>query len=130
MKLSGYFSATITNSPNSNGFSETLAPVAPNADRSYTTRINFDETITPTLLLHLGAGLLYYNHPTQTPTSNWTAQATTAAANGFGGAPGGYNYTPFPAGQYMPSFGGLNNAIVGGGLYYSFAVVLGMVCVG
>jgi hypothetical protein len=116
MKLSGYFSATITNSPNSNGFSETLAPVAPNADRSYTTRINFDETITPTLLLHLGAGLLYYNHPTQTPTSNWTAQATTAAANGFGGAPGGYNYTPFPAGQYMPSFGGLNNAIVGGGL--------------
>ena len=37
--------------------------MVPDADRSYTYRLNFDDTITPTLLFHFGAGLLYYNHP-------------------------------------------------------------------
>ncbi len=63
MKLSGYFSLTETNSPNTNGFSQNLAPVAPTADRSYTYRLNFDDTLTPTLLFHFGVGLLYYDHP-------------------------------------------------------------------
>jgi hypothetical protein len=116
MKLSGYFSLTEQNSPNTNGFSSNLAPVAPNADRSYTYRINFDDTITPTLLFHFGAGLLYYNHPVYTPPSNFEAQAAAASANGFGGAPGGATFSPFPANTYMPSFAGLSNAIVGGGL--------------
>jgi hypothetical protein len=116
MKLSGYFSLTEENSPNNNGFSALLAPVAPNADRSYTYRINFDDTITPTLLFHFGVGLLYYNHPIFTAHSNFDAQATTAAANGYGGAPGGYNFTQFPANTYMPSFAALGDAIIGGGL--------------
>jgi Carboxypeptidase regulatory-like domain len=116
MKLSGYFSLTEQNSPNNNGFASDLAPVAPNADRSYTYRINFDDTIKPTLLLHFGIGLLYYDHPVFTTTSNFTSQAATAASNGYGGGAGGYSYSPFPASQYMPSFSGLNNAIVGGGL--------------
>src|ERR1019366_7338473 len=116
MKLSGYFSLTEQNSPNSNGFSQLLAPVAPNRDRSYTYRINFDETITPTLLFHMGVGLLYYHHPVFTQPSTFDAQAAQAAANGFGGAPGGFNFAAFPANTYMPSFSGLNNAIVGGGL--------------
>ena len=99
-----------------NGFSANLAPVAPNRDRSYTYRVNFDDTITPTLLFHFGVGLLYYDHPVYTPPSDFDAKAATAAAQGFGGAPGGYNFAPFPANTYMPSFGGLNNAIIGGGL--------------
>jgi Carboxypeptidase regulatory-like domain len=111
MKLSGYFSATIENSPSTNGFAEDVAPAVPNADRSYTTRINYDYTISPTLLFHLGAGLLYYLHPLVDPTSNFDSQAEKYAAAGFGGAPGGYSFTPFQASQYMPSFGGLTNLI-------------------
>jgi hypothetical protein len=116
MKLSGYFSLTEQNSPNSNGFSQNLAPVAPNRDRSYTYRVNFDDTITPTLLFHFGTGLLYYNHPVYTPPSDFDAQAAKAASAGFNGAPGGYNFAAFPANNYMPSFAGLGDAAVGGGL--------------
>src|SRR3984885_8435143 len=116
MKLSGYFSLTEQNSPNNNGFSVNLAPVAPNRDRSYTYRANFDDTITPTLLFHFGVGLLYYDHPVFTPPSDFSAQAVKAAAQGFGGAPGGHTFAEFPANTYMPSFAGLNNAFVGGGL--------------
>ncbi len=117
MKLSGYFSTTIENSPNSNGFAADLAPVAPNRDRSYTYRLNFDDTLTPTLLFHFGAGLLYYNHPEYTPTSDFDAQAAKVAAAGFAGAPGGFNFASFPANSYMPSFAGLTNTInLAGGL--------------
>jgi hypothetical protein len=80
MKLSGYWSLTEQNSPNSNGFSSDLAPVAPNKDRSYTWRVNFDDTITPTLLFHFGAGLLYYDHPVFTPPSDFSANAVKAAS--------------------------------------------------
>jgi hypothetical protein len=116
MKLSGYFSLTETNSPNNNGFAADLAPVAPTADRSYTYRVNFDDTISPTVLFHIGAGLLYYDHPVFTAPSNFDAQAATAAAQGYGGAPGGHNFAAFPANNYMPSFSGLSDGIIGGGL--------------
>ena len=117
MKLSGYISVTETNSPNANGFATNLAPAVPDADRAYTYRLNFDDTITPTLLFHFGAGLLYYYHPDLGPqVSSFSPAAVAAAANGYGGAPGGHTFLPFPASNYMPSFGGLNDAIVGGGL--------------
>ncbi len=117
MKLSGYISVTETNSPNANGFATNLAPAVPDADRSYTYRLNFDDTITPTLLFHIGTGLLYYYHPDLGPQiSSFDVGATAAAASGYGGAPGGHTFTGFPASNYMPSFGGLNDAIVGGGL--------------
>ncbi len=105
MKLSGYFSETITNSPSSNGFSQTLAPVAPQRDNAYTIRANFDQTITPTLLLHIGVGLAYINHPVYTQTSTFDATAAQLTNGAF---------QPFPASQYMPSFAGLNNAFTGG----------------
>ncbi len=116
MKLSGYFSLTETNSPNSNGFSANLAPVAPDRDRSYTYRLNFDDTITPTLLFHFGVGLLYFDHPVFTAPSDFDAKAAVAAAQGFNGAPGGHTFAAFPANNYMPSFAGLSDAIIGGGL--------------
>jgi len=107
MKLSGYFSLTETNSPSTNGFAANLAPVAPDADRSYTYRINFDDTITPTLLFHFGVGLLYFDHPVYTAPSNFQQQAQSASGGAF---------KQFPANTYMPSFSGLNNGIFGGGL--------------
>ncbi len=114
MKLSGYFSATITNNPNNNGLPQSISPVVPDADRSYTYRINFDDTITPTLLFHFGIGLLYYHHPLAPSVSNFTQEAENAATNGFGGAPGGKTYTPFEAGTLIPNFAGLS-AIFNGG---------------
>jgi hypothetical protein len=105
MKLSGYFSFTGTNSPSSNGFAPDLLPPTPQVQRSYTTRINFDDTITPTLLLHVGIGLLYYNFPQYTVTSNFDEQAKTAS---------GGNFQPFPASEYMPSFSGFSNLFSGG----------------
>jgi hypothetical protein len=117
MKLSGYISVTETNSPNTNGFSPLLAPAVPDADRSYTYRLNFDDTISPTLLFHFGAGLLYYYHPDLGPQiASFTTGAIAAAANGFDGAPGGKTFAPFPASNYMPSFAGLEDGIIGGGL--------------
>ena len=116
MKLSGYISVTETNSPNANGFSELLAPAVPDADRAYTYRLNFDDTISPTLLFHFGAGLLYYYHPDLGPQIPFDAGAATAASQGYGGAPGGHTFAPFPANTYMPSFADLNDAIIGGGL--------------
>ena len=119
MKLSGYFSGTITNNPNHNGLPQAVSPVVPDADRSYTYRINFDETITPTLLFHAGIGLLYYHHPLAPSVSNFTQGAENAAANGFcyapgECAPGGKTYTPFAAGNLIPNFSGLD-AIFNGG---------------
>jgi hypothetical protein len=105
MKLSGYFSETITNSPASNGLAVTLAPPAPTADNAYTVRANFDQTITPTLLLHIGVGLAYINHPVYTVTSNFDATAASLTNGAF---------QPFPANTYMPSFAGLTNTLTGG----------------
>jgi hypothetical protein len=117
MKLSGYISVTETNSPNTNGFATDLAPAVPDADRAYTYRINFDDTISPTVLFHFGAGLLYYYHPDLGPqVPSFSAGAVAAAANGFDGAPGGKTFLPFPASNYMPSFAGLNDGFIGGGL--------------
>jgi hypothetical protein len=100
MKLSGYYSQTYTTSPNSNGFAANLAPVAPQEDRSQTIRLNFDDTISPTVLLHVGAGLVYFNHPTVSPNYD---QSQLWAPN-----------QQFPANTFMPSLGGLSSILEGG----------------
>jgi hypothetical protein len=108
MKLSGYFNDTMTNANNTTGFAENIEPNTPSASRAQTYRINFDDTVTPTLLAHFGVGLLYFTLPSVTQTSNYTGQAETAAATV------GANYAPFPASEYIPSFAGLNNGFAGG----------------
>jgi hypothetical protein len=100
MKISGYYSQTYQFSPNTNGFSAALAPVAPTDQRAQTIRLNDDYTITPTLLLHLGAGLLYDNLPTITPP---TSTSNLWAPN-----------QQFPANTLTPSIGGLNSIFTGG----------------
>lgn len=100
MKLSGYLQATRTESPNANGFAAATLSVIPTDDMVYTPRINFDDTLSPTLLLHVGVGLMYYNHPQWTttyPQSNyWPANAQFAAS------------------QYAPSIGAAYNFFTGG----------------
>jgi hypothetical protein len=100
MKVSGYIQVTKTQSPNSNGYPVTTLPNAPTDDTSWVTRINFDDTLAPTLLLHLGAGLQYYKHPVFTATS---PQSAIWPAN-----------AQFAANQYLPAIGPALNFITGG----------------
>jgi hypothetical protein len=57
-KLSGYWSRTGTYSPNNGIMPGLLAAAGPNHTVANTVRVNFDQTLTPTLLLHAGAGLV------------------------------------------------------------------------
>jgi hypothetical protein len=100
MKVSGFIQVTRTESPNANGYAVTTLPNAPTDDTSWVSRINFDDTVRPTLLLHLGIGLQYFTHPVFTVTSPqsaiWPANAQFAANN------------------YLPAIGGALNFITGG----------------
>ena len=41
-----------------NGYTQVFTGAEPTNSLSQTTRLNYDQTITPTLLMHVGAGLL------------------------------------------------------------------------
>ena len=96
LKLSGYYSATKTYSPQSNGFEGAQLPLSTTTVQdalAQTVRLNLDDTATPTLLLHFGAGLLHTTNPQVTPTYSQS-----------GLFPQG---TPFPA-NYFPYLSGLD----------------------
>jgi hypothetical protein len=57
-RLSAYWSRTYVNLPNNSGLSFPLGGM-PNTETTHTVRLNFDRTMTPALLLHVGAGILY-----------------------------------------------------------------------
>lgn len=57
-KISGYWSYNYPNTPNNNGLPSPIGGT-PQSNTAHTVRLNFDQTITPTLLLHFGVGLLY-----------------------------------------------------------------------
>ncbi|MBV9745529.1 MAG: hypothetical protein JO099_17350 [Acidobacteriia bacterium] len=67
LKISGYYSATHTVSPQTNGFSQPFTTVTPQDALAQTARVNLDFTVTPTLLLHFGAGLLHTTNPSVNP---------------------------------------------------------------
>ena len=48
---------------NSNGFTQSWSAAAPIGSNSYTYRINYDRTLSPTQLLHVGIGYLYTYQP-------------------------------------------------------------------
>ncbi len=58
IKLSMFYSANRIYSPANNGYTQVFSNAEPTNSLSQTTRVSYDQTITPTLLLHLGAGLL------------------------------------------------------------------------
>ncbi|HEY7390628.1 MAG TPA: carboxypeptidase regulatory-like domain-containing protein [Bryobacteraceae bacterium] len=64
-KISGYWSRTSTNSPNNNVLPAPITTAVPSDIVAHTIRVNFDQTLTPTMLLHFGAGLidLHDNNP-------------------------------------------------------------------
>jgi hypothetical protein len=63
-KLSWYFSRYGWNSPNANGITSDFTGAVPTAYRNLTTRVNFDYTIKPTVLFHVGIGYLHQYEPT------------------------------------------------------------------
>jgi hypothetical protein len=63
-KLSWYFTKTQQNTPNANGFTQGFTSAIPLALRNWTTRVNYDQSITPTLLLHVGVGYYHQKEPT------------------------------------------------------------------
>jgi hypothetical protein len=63
-KLSWYFSHYAWNSPNANGFTDDFTGSVPTGYRNITTRVNFDDALKPTLLLHVGIGYLHQFEPT------------------------------------------------------------------
>jgi len=58
IKLSMFYSANREYSPAANGYTQAFSAAEPTNSLSQTTRINYDQSITPTLLMHVGAGLL------------------------------------------------------------------------
>jgi len=57
-KLSGFWSLNRQNNPNAGAIPPPAQSNEPRLVNSNTIRVNFDETLTPTLLLHFGAGLM------------------------------------------------------------------------
>ena len=70
IKLSWYLSRLLDNSPNSNGFTGAFGAPNPLANRNVTTRLNYDQTIRPTVLLHVGVGYIQQYQPTDYPSFN------------------------------------------------------------
>ena len=71
IKISGYWQQTHTVSPSNNGFAPSQFPwsvVSPTDTINNTARINYDQTLRPTMLLHLGVGLFYTVQPSVPPS--------------------------------------------------------------
>ena len=97
IKISGYYSRTGTQSPNNNGFTQVFTNRLPTDNVSQTVRINYDQTLSPTLLLHLGVGYLHTANPT-------IPQEFAQSAIGL---------TGFYA-DLFPNIGGINSGTRGG----------------
>jgi hypothetical protein len=98
IKISGYLSHILTFNPNSNGIPGPVEQPSETNNRSTTVRVNYDQTIRPTLLLHLGVGYLYTYIPSGAPNYN---------ENSLG-------LTGYPVSNYFPNFSGLSDFFTGG----------------
>ena len=104
-KLSWYYSRLEDNNPNANGWTGVFEAPAATANRNYTTRLNYDQTITPTVLLHVGIGYVHQYQPTDYPNFN---QASL-------GMSGYFQTNRFPSiGGFFDGGSGLTNFISGG----------------
>ena len=67
-KISGYWSMQATDKDNGNdGLPDPIGARRDQIIRSQTFRVNYDQSLTPTLLFHLGAGVQRYNNPDTSP---------------------------------------------------------------
>jgi hypothetical protein len=106
IKLSGYFSLEDTDKANGvDGLPAAISQVRDQYIRYKTVRLNYDQTITPTLLFHFGAGFERHRNP-DTNTTAVTGFCLTCI--GITGAPG----TGFPriSGIGDSTYGGMQPA--------------------
>jgi len=109
--LSVYYSQQRTDKDNSqDGFPDPLSARRFQTIRSHTTRLNYDHTLTPTILLHLGAGYQRYNNPDTAPPN--IIAFDPIAQLGLGGRIAGTGFPDFRG--IGNSFGGVNQANGGG----------------
>jgi Carboxypeptidase regulatory-like domain/TonB dependent receptor len=124
-KLSWYFSRLLDNDPNANGVTEAYNSPNPTANRNYTTRVNWDDTIRPTLLLHVGIGFIHQYQPTDYQNFNQSSLGMSGyfQTNRFPSIGGFFDGSPttniaaglenFVSGGYGgPNVGGIGPAFV------------------
>lgn len=110
IKVSGYYSWQNTDKSNGvDGLPEPLSQVRIQYIKSKTIRLNYDQTLAPTLLLHIGAGYIRYDNPDTVPPDS---SAFDSLSLGIPNAPG----TGFPR------FGG---GSLGGNVYGGLALAMG-----
>ena len=68
-KLSFYFNYNRQRSPGLNGFTQVWSTAAPTLNNSYTYRLNYDRTVSPTQVLHVGVGLVRTYQRASIPTA-------------------------------------------------------------
>ncbi|MEO7145218.1 MAG: TonB-dependent receptor, partial [Bryobacteraceae bacterium] len=106
MHLSGYYSSQRTDKDNSqDGFPDPISARRAQFIRSNTVRLNFDYTVSPTILLHLGAGFERYHNPDTAPPSI-TGYDVSQLGLKVAAGPGFPQFT----GIGNNSFGGVNEA--------------------
>ena len=104
-KVSFYYSKQTTDQVTSpDGLPFPISAIRVQAIYGITTRLNYDASITPTLLLHLGTGFLRFHNPDSSPAES--LQYDAAGGIGFKGSvtsPGGF-----------PRISGISNGNYGG----------------
>lgn len=103
-RISGYFADEITDKDvGQDGFPDPISIRRALHIEGINARINYDQSITPTLLVHLGAGVQRYVNPDTAPPNNTSFDS--AGLLGLNGAPG----TGFPrlGGVGTNTYGGL-----------------------
>jgi hypothetical protein len=117
IKLSWYFSRLLDNSPNANGFTAAYAAPPPYAGRNVTGRLNYDQSIRPTLLLHVGAGYIQQYQPNDYPAFDQTTLGlhgyfVTNRFPGIGGAFRGGSLGDSNTGGWLANGGGVGPSFI------------------
>jgi Carboxypeptidase regulatory-like domain/TonB dependent receptor len=104
-KVSFYFNYNRQRSPGYNGFTQVWSTAAPTQNDSYTYRLNYDRTLSPTQVLHVGVGYLFTHQFASIPTAKfdqstfgWTSSFYVNQFPNIGGIRGG-------------AFGGFGSAV-------------------
>src|SRR5262249_1449935 len=104
-RVSFSFNYNRQRSPGYNGFTQVWSTAAPTQNDSYTYRLNYDRTLSPTQVLHVGVGYLFTHQFASIPTAkfdqstlDWTSSFYVNQFPNIGGIRGG-------------AFGGFGSAI-------------------
>ncbi len=109
-KLAFYFSKQTTDQlTNPDGLPAPITAVRVQAIYGTTVRLNYDRSITPTLLFHAGAGLQRFHNPDSSPPSVLQYDASQLGFVGSATTPGGF-----------PRINGLTGAALGAGSSVNF----------